>query len=47
MGLFTGVKPYEVDVNKNIDFLVNDYKNIDQKLLDGSKCIKKQLMDLQ
>ena len=36
MGLFTGVKPYEVDLNKNIDFLVNDYRNIRSKAFKGS-----------
>ena len=41
MGLFTGVKPYEVDLNKNINFLVNDYKNIRSKAFDGSKMYKK------
>ena len=36
MGLATGVKPYDVDVNKNIDFLVNDYTRIRIKAWQAS-----------
>jgi len=36
MGLFTGIKPYEVDLNKNIDYLVNDYTNIRKKAFQAS-----------
>ena len=41
MGLFTGIKPYEVDLNKNIDFLVNDYTNIRKKAYQGSTMYNK------
>ena len=40
MGLFTGVKPYEIDLNKNIDFIVNDYTQIRDKAFDGSAMYK-------
>ena len=36
MGLATGIKPYDVDVNKNIDFLVNDYTRIRIKAWQAS-----------
>ena len=36
MGLATGIKPYDVDVNKTIDFLVNDYNTIRSKAFKGS-----------
>jgi len=36
MGLATGIKPYDVDVNKTIDFLVNDYNTIRMKAFKGS-----------
>ena len=36
MGLFTGIKPYEVDINKNMDYLINDYRNIRTKVYKGS-----------
>jgi len=35
-GLFTGVKPYDVDVNRNIDFLINDYSRIRTKAFQAS-----------
>jgi hypothetical protein len=35
-GLFTGVKPYDVDVNRNIDFLINDYSKIRTKAFQAS-----------
>ena len=35
-GLATGVKPYDVDVNKTIDFLINDYTKIRSKAYDAS-----------
>jgi len=35
-GLFTGVKPYDVDVNRNIDFLINDYSRIRTKAYQAS-----------
>ena len=35
-GLATGVKPYDVDVNKNIDFLINDYTKIRSKAYQAS-----------
>ena len=41
MGLFTGIKPYEVDLNKNIDFLINDYTNIRKKAYQGSTMYNK------
>jgi hypothetical protein len=31
MGLATGIKPYEVDVNKSIDFLISDYTKMRTK----------------
>jgi len=34
--LFTGVKPYDVDVNRNIDFLINDYSRIRTKAFQAS-----------
>ena len=36
MGLETGIKPYEVNVNKTIDFLINDYTKIRTKAWDAS-----------
>jgi|TARA_R110001592_G_scaffold6700_1_gene36038 hypothetical protein len=36
MGLATGIKPYEVNVNKTIDFLINDYTKIRTKAFDAS-----------
>ena len=36
MGLATGIKPYEVDVNKTIDFLVGDYTTIRSKAFQAS-----------
>jgi len=36
MGLATGIKPYEVNVNKTIDFLVGDYTKIRSKAFDAS-----------
>ena len=36
-GLFTGVKPYDVDVNRNIDFLINDYSKIRTKAFQSTK----------
>ena len=38
-GLFTGVKPYDVDVNRNIDFLINDYSRIRTKAFQASDLI--------
>ena len=35
-GLFTGVKPYDVDLNKNIDFLISDYTKIRTKAFQAS-----------
>ena len=37
MGLATGIKPYDVNVNKTVDFLINDYTQIRSKAFDGSK----------
>jgi hypothetical protein len=31
MGLATGIKPYDVDVNKSVDFLISDYTKIRTK----------------
>ena len=39
-GLFTGVKPYDVDVNRNIDFLINDYSKIRTKAFQSSQMYK-------
>ena len=36
MGLATGIKPYDVDVNKTIDFLIGDYTKIRSKAFDAS-----------
>jgi hypothetical protein len=36
MGLATGIKPYEVDVNKSIDFLISDYTKIRTKAWQAS-----------
>jgi len=36
MGLATGIKPYEVNVNKSIDYLVNDYTKIRTKAFQAS-----------
>ena len=36
MGLATGIKPYDVDVNKSVDFLINDYTKIRTKAWDAS-----------
>ena len=36
MGLATGIKPYEVDINKTVDFLINDYTKIRSKAFDAS-----------
>jgi hypothetical protein len=57
-GLATGVKPYDVDVNKNIDFLVNDYTRIRTKAWQASDLydtdtnnengeIEKEFIDIQ
>ena len=47
-GLFTGVKPYDVDVNRNIDFLINDYSKIRTKAFQSSQMYKlDQLMVIQ
>jgi hypothetical protein len=35
-GLATGVKPYEVDVNKTVDFLIGDYTKIRSKAYQAS-----------
>ncbi len=35
-GLFTGVKPYDVDINRNIDFLISDYTKIRTKAFQAS-----------
>ena len=40
MGLATGIKPYDVDVNKTIDFLIGDYTKIRSKAFDSSKMYK-------
>ena len=40
MGLATGIKPYEVDVGKSIDFLVSDYTKIRSKAFGSSKMYK-------
>ena len=37
MGLATGIKPYDVDVNKTVDFLIGDYTKIRGKAFDSSK----------
>ena len=42
MGLATGIKPYDVDVNKTIDFLIGDYTKIRSKAFDSSKMYKTQ-----
>ena len=36
-GLATGVKPYDVDVNKTVDFLINDYNTIRIKAFQASE----------
>ncbi len=36
MGLATGVKPYDVDVAKTLDFLINDYTRIRTKAFQAS-----------
>ena len=36
MGLATGIKPYDVDVNKSIDFLISDYTKIRTKAWEAS-----------
>ncbi len=36
MGLATGIKPYEVDVNKTVDFLISDYTKIRSKAFQAS-----------
>jgi len=36
MGLATGIKPYDVDVNKTVDFLISDYTKIRSKAFDAS-----------
>jgi len=36
MGLATGIKPYDVDVNKTIDFIIGDYTKIRSKAFDAS-----------
>ena len=36
MGLATGIKPYDVDVNKTVDFLINDYSKIRSKAFQAS-----------
>jgi len=40
MGLATGIKPYDVDVNKTIDFLISDYTKIRSKAFDASVMYK-------
>jgi hypothetical protein len=40
MGLVTGIKPYEVDVNRTVDFLIGDYTKIRSKAFDSSKMYK-------
>jgi len=40
MGLATGIKPYEVDVNKTLDFLIGDYTKIRSKAFQGSVMYK-------
>ena len=40
-GLFTGVKPYDVDINRNIDFLISDYTKIRNKAFDASTMYNK------
>jgi len=36
MGLATGIKPYDVDVNKTVDFLIHDYTKIRSKAFQAS-----------
>ena len=36
MGLVTGIKPYDVDVNKSVDFIIGDYTKIRSKAFDAS-----------
>ena len=36
MGLATGIKPYDVDVNKTVDFLIGDYTKIRSKAYQAS-----------
>jgi len=40
MGLATGIKPYDVDVNKTVDFLINDYTKIRSKAFDANVMYK-------
>jgi hypothetical protein len=40
MGLATGIKPYDVDVNKTVDFLIGDYTKIRSKAFQGSQLYK-------
>ena len=40
MGLATGIKPYDVDVNKTVDFLISDYTKIRSKAFDASVMYK-------
>jgi len=42
MGLATGIKPYDVDVNKTIDFLISDYTKIRSKAFDASIMYRKE-----
>ena len=36
MGLATGIKPYEVDVNKSVDFLISDYTKMRTKAWEAN-----------
>jgi hypothetical protein len=58
MGLATGIKPYEVDVNKTVDFLISDYTKIRSKAFQASDMydldtnnendeIEKEFIDIQ
>ena len=58
MGLATGIKPYDVDVNKTVDFLIGDYTKIRSKAYQASDLydletnnengeIRKEFIDIQ
>ena len=58
MGLATGIKPYDVDVNRTVDFLINDYSKIRSKAYQASDLydtntnnengeIEKEFIDIQ
>jgi len=58
MGLATGIKPYDVDVNKTVDFLIGDYTKIRSKAFTASDLydletnnengeIRKEFIDIQ